>query len=155
LSDGKVYQPTVSREFLNNKNLRDGRAIKDPWNARVLYTSVDRGGRDLRDLFGMSRRSQPIGARDVPNLPEQGLAQLNGAEFARTSASLAVQLTERAAKSDAAEAVRFLSRRVLGRTVGEGELTASLHWLGDTPGLKAWQDLAHVFLLRRDFLYLQ
>ena len=48
-----------------------------------------------------------------------------------------------------------LSRRVLGRTLGEDELTASLHWLGDTPVLEAWQDLAHVFLLRRDFLYLQ
>ena len=155
LSDAKVYQPTISREFLNDKNLRDGRTISDPWNVRVLYVGVDRSRRDLRDLFGMSRRSQPIGARDVPNLPEQGLAQLNGAEFARTSASLAVQLTERAAKSDAAEAVRFLSRRVLGRTLGEDELTASLHWLGDTPVLEAWQDLAHVFLLRRDFLYLQ
>jgi len=152
LTERAVYQPQLSRHLRVTGNWRDGRVIRDPWKSPALYSVVDRAQLDLRDLFGLSRRSMVGGARDAANLPEQGLAQLNGADFSRA----ARELGERAARSESPEdAIGVLARRTLGRSPNADELRASLDWLGPQPATGSWTELAHVYLLRRDFLFLQ
>jgi hypothetical protein len=98
-----------------------------------------------------------VGARSVSNVPVQGLALLNDpfvrGQAERWGAALAADAAARKGAAGAVVAEAFL--RAYARPASDDEVARAVEFLGPSPDVTAWSDLAHAILLSTEFRYLR
>jgi hypothetical protein len=115
--------------------------------------------------FDMPIPSQPVGCRNVSNVPAQALILMND-PFVKQQAERWAQRMLREVPDSAAERVRRMYVLAYGRGPDESELIASLEFLQSqatmlgVPGdrwqhdARVWADLAHVLWNVKEFIYI-
>jgi hypothetical protein len=116
---------------------------------RSVYVRVVRNSLDpLLSAFDFPVPAAPRGARDVTNVPAQALALLNGASVRRWAADWAKRTDGLAPEAR----VRRLFLDAFARPATEGEVAASLEFLGPAPD---WASLAHALFNAKEFIHVR
>jgi hypothetical protein len=113
-------------------------------------------------ILGMPNGIEPIGARNVTNVPSQSLAMMN-AEFTQQQAKYwAVSLLQ--SEQDDVARINQMHEVALSRPADEAEIawagsllrdvTQMYQENGDVDEVAVWQELCHVMMNRKEFIYL-
>lgn len=116
-------------------------------------------------VLGMPNGTEPTGKRGVTNVPSQSLALMNSQFVEEQAKSWAASLI--AEESDAATRIDYMHQQAFGRPANEAEMSWAKGLLADireiyttldqaeaATEVAVWQELCHVMMNRKEFIYL-
>lgn len=144
--------------------------IKDQPNSRARPGDGPLDGNGRRSIYLASRRNylpsflrafnspmttEPVGRRNVTNVPAQSLALLNDPMVHDLAGKWAAKMLK--SPGDTKEKLRLLHRQAFSREAREEEVRWGLSVL-DKMGIKgnqqeAWKALCHIMINRKEFIY--
>lgn len=130
---------------------------------RSIYTQLRRNFMpSFLRVLGMPNAIEPIGARNITNVPAQSLAMMNSAFMRQQSKAWAEHLLE--TQPDEAVRIDVMHQVALSRPAQAEEITWAQSVLtdvrsmyqenGDVDEVAVWQELCHVMMNRKEFIYL-
>ena len=144
--------------------------IKDQPNSRARPGDGPLDGHGRRSIYLASRRNylpsflrafdspittEPVGRRNVTNVPAQSLALMNDPMVHDLSGKWATRILKRS--GDAKERLRLMHRQAFSRPAREDEIRwglAALEKLGVKENeQEAWKALCHIMINRKEFIY--
>jgi hypothetical protein len=147
--------PVAARltDFMQGRGRPGASGPEDGAGARSLHLEVRRNFLDpFLAAFDQPIPNSPRGARNVSNVPAQGLALMNDPMVRDLAASFArwILAQEGDAEARAAAAIR----RLWSRPARTDELALAKEFLGAAPDFEAWHDWAHALFLAQETIYL-
>ncbi|MGJ8641265.1 MAG: PSD1 and planctomycete cytochrome C domain-containing protein [Opitutaceae bacterium] len=161
----ELYGPSV-KSFTNDLPKARGFPGSGPVDGngrRSVYMELRRNFMpSFLRILGMPNGVEPIGARNVTNVPAQSLAMMN-AEFTQQQAKeWATSLLE--SEVDEVARIHQMHQMALSRDADEAEVTWAQSLVrevaqmyqenGDVDEVAVWQELCHVMMNRKEFIYL-
>ncbi|CAA6679941.1 MULTISPECIES: PSD1 and planctomycete cytochrome C domain-containing protein [unclassified Lentimonas] len=161
----ELYGPSVTAYTGDLPSARGkGKSGPVDGNARrSIYTQLRRNFMpSFLRILGMPNAIEPIGARNITNVPAQSLALMNS-QFTREQAlAWAKYLLE--AEADEVARINYMHQVALSRPADEAEIawaqdlvrdvTEMYQENGDVNEVAVWQELCHVMMNRKEFIYL-
>ena len=153
-----LFGPSVPANIDDQPNSR-AKPGSGPLNGngrRSLYVETRRNylSSFLR-VFDMPNATEPVGNRNVTNVPAQSLALLNDRFVHEQSQIWAKRIMGREGTTD--DRMRILHRQAFGREVTEAELQWGRDALEELGGSaspeKAWTALCHLMINRKEFIF--
>ncbi|MEN8829484.1 MAG: PSD1 and planctomycete cytochrome C domain-containing protein [Lentimonas sp.] len=135
----------------------------DGESRRSIYTQLRRNFMpSFLRILGMPNSIEPIGARNVTNVPAQSLALMNSEFMRKQSKAWAEYLLE--SETDDVARINHMHQVALSRPAEENEVTWARDLVrdiselyqenGEVDQLAVWQELCHVMMNRKEFIYL-
>ncbi|MDP4610708.1 MAG: PSD1 and planctomycete cytochrome C domain-containing protein [Opitutales bacterium] len=163
--NGEIYGPSV-RSYIDDLPRARGFPGSGPVDGkgrRSIYMELRRNFMpSFLRILGMPNGVEPTGARNVTNVPAQSLALMN-AEFTQQQAKAwAAELLK--SESDEVARINHMHEVALSRPADETEIawaqglvrdvTRIYQENGDVNEVAVWQELCHVMMNRKEFIYL-
>jgi hypothetical protein len=122
---------------------------------RSIYITVRRNFlTPMLAAFDFPNPSEPIGRREISNVPTQALTLLNN-EFIHEQARLWGARIAKEGGSDE-QRITFMFERALGRMPDADEVASMLEFAqGEPDAAQKWTDLAHAILNTKDFIFIR
>jgi hypothetical protein len=151
--EGGPSVPARLTEFMQGRGRPGASGPQDGGGARSLHLEVRRNFLDpFLAAFDQPVPNSPRGARNVSNVPAQGLALMNDPFVRDLAASFARWIAAQEGDVEARAAAAI--RRVWSRPARREELELAARFLGQAPDDEAWHDWAHALFLSQETIFL-